>query len=141
MLPDNIIEEDYEETTTVPPAEEGGELQEETIVHKANLGYAAILRLKVQQREEEEEVPRGDDEEGKEDFDKGPAKTVTRMVDEDQQGKALAIQTRDAPTMGKEMIYSINEYAGRAYREHFIEYVHSTYPEFFDDNEDQDLIT
>ena len=27
------------------------------------------------------------------------------------------------------------------YRESFIEFIHNTYPEFFDDNEDQDLIT
>jgi len=63
------------------------------------------------------------------------------LVDEDQQGRALAVVTRNAPSLGNDLVYQINAYAGRAYRENIVEYIHSSYPEFFDDNEDQDLIT
>ena len=34
----------------------------------------------------------------------------------------------------------INKYAGRAYREDFLEYINRTYPEFFDENDDLDSI-
>ena len=34
----------------------------------------------------------------------------------------------------------INKYAGKAYREDFLEYINKQYPEFFDDNEDQAYI-
>lgn len=63
------------------------------------------------------------------------------MVDEDQQGKALAIIARNPANMQGEQLMQINQYAGQVYRESFIEFIHNTYPEFFDDNEDQDLIT
>lgn len=63
------------------------------------------------------------------------------MVDEDQQGRALAVICRNPPGLKDEFVYQINAYAGKAHRENFIEYIHSQYPEFFDDNEDLDLIT
>jgi len=63
------------------------------------------------------------------------------MVDEDQQGKALAIIARNPANMQGDQLMQINQYAGQVYRESFIEFIHNTYPEFFDDNEDQDLIT
>lgn len=47
------------------------------------------------------------------------------MVDEDQQGRGLAIVCRDPPGLKGEFVYQINGYAGRAYRENLIEFMHS----------------
>ena len=94
FLPDGIIEDTYEETVT--STNEEGELVETVNKIKSNIAYKAILHLKVQQREEDEEVP---DLEATEEAKDGEQKTkiVTRMVDEDQGGRALSIVTRGAP--------------------------------------------
>ena len=65
---------------------------------KSNITYKAILHLKVQQREVDEEVP---DMEGTEEAKDGEQKTkiVTRLEDEDQGGRALSIVTRNAPQL------------------------------------------
>lgn len=54
-MPDGIIEDNYEETVTA--SGEDGEIVETTNKIKSNVSYKAILHLKVQQREEEEEIP------------------------------------------------------------------------------------
>ena len=36
--------------------------------------------------------------------------------------------------------YHINTYAGKAFREDFMAFINKTYPEFFEDNNDQDEI-
>ena len=80
--------------------------------------------MKVQQREEEEEIP---DNEATEAAVDGEQKTkiVIKMVDEDQQGRALAVICRNPPGLKDEFVYQINAYAGKAHRENFIEYIHS----------------
>jgi len=45
-----------------------------------------------------------------------------------------------APHLDDKPVYSINQYAGQTYREHFLGLIKSTYPEFFDDNQDWDTI-
>lgn len=55
-LPEGIIEEPYEEKFQMPGVD-GGEATNEVKKHKANVKFSSVLLLKVQQREEEEEVP------------------------------------------------------------------------------------
>lgn len=54
-MPDGIIEDTYEETVTT--TNENGEMVETVNKIKSNITYKAILHLKVQQREVDEEVP------------------------------------------------------------------------------------
>ena len=63
-------------------------------------------------------------------------KTIVKLVDEDQQGKALAIQGRDIPNINDANIYHNNQYGAKAHREAILNYVKQLYPEFFDDNAD-----
>lgn len=52
--------------------------------------------MKVQQREEEEEIPITPNAENAEDEEeKEPVETITKMIDEDQNGKTLAVVTRE----------------------------------------------
>ncbi len=62
-----------------------------------------------------------------------------KMVDDDQKDKALAIQVRNLNNMPHNF-YLINEYAAKAYREAFIDYIIKLYPEFFDENQDDEEI-
>ena len=95
------------------------------------------MYLKIPQREQEEEVPVEEEEGENRDPDaEPPMKTVIRMVDEDQGGKALAVICRNPANMAGDQLYQMNQYAGNLYRENFIEFIHNIYPEFFDDNED-----
>ena len=95
-MPDGIIEDTYEETVT--STGEDGEIAETINKIKSNITYKAILHLKVQQREEDEEVP---DMEATEAAKDGEQKTkiVTNLIDEDQGGRALSIVTRNAPQL------------------------------------------
>lgn len=54
-------------------------------------------------------------------------------MDDDQKDRALAISVRNVQSMPYNF-YLINEYAGRAFREAFIDYIFKLYPEFFDEN-------
>jgi hypothetical protein len=56
------------------------------------------------------------------------------MVDEDQKEKALAVQGRDVPDLGS--FWVISQYASKAYREEFLDYISRTFPDFFEENED-----
>ena len=60
------------------------------------------------------------------------------MVDEDQKEKALAVQGRDVPDLGS--FWVISQYASKAYREEFLDYISRTFPDFFEENEDQEAI-
>lgn len=60
---------------------------------------------------------------------------VKRFVDEDQQDKVLSICNREVPGHTKNY-FIVTEYAGKAYREDFIDYIAKHYPEFFEDNDD-----
>lgn len=63
-----------------------------------------------------------------------------RMVDEDQQGKVLSVQSIDAAGMQGKTLFNINQYASQAYREAFLDFIVRIYPEFFEDNNEQDQI-
>ena len=156
-LPEDIINEDFKEEIKIPN-EDGSTPRKETVQKKANVSHQAILYIKVGQYEEEEEVTidvisqspaesEKDKKEGEEEKkgdmedDAEPKfKTVVKMVDEDQQGKALAIIGSGIPNLANQTVYSINQYACKAYREHFLAFIKQTYPEFFDENKDYDDI-
>lgn len=90
-LPEGINVDDWSETVKKPPAEEGGQEVEEVIEHKKNTNEQAVIILKVPQVEEEQEVPAevtGEDGEQK-------TETIKKLVDEDQDQKAVVIQGRD----------------------------------------------
>lgn len=63
-----------------------------------------------------------------------------KKYDDDQKEKALAISIRDVPNAKDKNFFVINEYAGKAYREGFLEFIHKIYPEFFDENDDYEMI-
>ena len=142
-LPEDVINEDYTETIKVPN-EDGSTPRKENVKRSANVSHHAILYIKVGQYEEEEEVPidvtsKDNKKEGEEDQEeeKEPkTELVVKLVDEDQQGKALAIIGSGIPNLANQTVYSINQYASKAYREHFLTFIKTTYPEFFDENKD-----
>lgn len=67
-------------------------------------------------------------------------KTVIRMIDENQNFKAVSLQCREIPNVANLTVFSVNQYGARAYREAFLEFLNNTYPEFFDENDDLDEI-
>lgn len=94
-----------------------------------------MVYITIPQIEEEEQINievTGDDK------DAPKTKTVKRMVDEDQKEKALAVQGREVPDLGN--FWVISQYAAKAYREEFLDYISRTFPDFFEENEDQDAI-
>ena len=104
-LPEGIIEEDYEETIVIP-GEEGEEARTETIQHTKNTNYQAFIYVKIQQYEEEEEVPVEITGENVEEIDQ--TKTVVRLVDENQNFKAVSLQCREIPNLNNQTIFSVN---------------------------------
>lgn len=67
---------------------------------ESNVDFKCLMYLKVPQREQEEEIPLElSQKDGEEPPEEGAVQTVIRMVDEDQQGKALAIITRSPANM------------------------------------------
>jgi len=108
-LPEDVINEDFTETVKVPN-EDGSTPRKESVKRTANVNHHAILYIKVGQFEEEEEVPiditsAKDKKEGEAAADKeGEEKEVktelvTKLVDEDQQGKALSILGNGIPNL------------------------------------------
>ena len=86
------------------------------------------------QVEEEEEI---EGEEGEK------TEVIKKMVDEDQKDSAITIQGRDVAgikIIDAKHFYTINTYAGKMYREDFLNFINKQYPEFFDDNNDFDEI-
>jgi hypothetical protein len=97
----------------------------EKVKYESNVDFKAMMYLKVPQREQEEEIPiELSQKDGEEPPEEGAVQTVIRMVDEDQQGKALAIITRNPANMQGDQLLQINQYAGQCYRESFIEFIH-----------------
>ena len=99
-----------------------------------------MLVLSVPQVEKEEEIQI--QVSGKEGEDGEPVmktEMVKRLVDTDQQDKVLSICNRDVPGLEKNY-YVITEYAAKAYRDDFLDYIAKHYPEFFEDNEDLEAI-
>lgn len=120
--------------------------------HKRNTNEAALILITVPQVEEEEEIKvevtgGKADEEKKEGEEVDPTakktktKKVTKMVDVDTQDKVIAVTSREVAAMEGKNFWCVNTGAGRAYREEFLEYINRTYPEFWEDNDDQDEIT
>lgn len=135
-MPDDIVEEDFDQKVINKDAE-GDEHKESQIIHrKKNVNETAVVLLKPGQVQEEEEVKLEIDHGDDGDEQKAPTQTVIKTVEQDQNHKALAVQGRDIQGMPGTTILVINKYAGRAYREEFLEYINRTYPEFFDENDD-----
>lgn len=61
-------------------------------------------------------------------------------MDEDQQGKVLSVQGRDIPNLSTQIVYSINQYGAKAYREAFLDFLKDNFGEFFEDNHDHEEI-
>lgn len=117
-----------------PPAEGEQAMQEEEIKHEKNTDEKAVIIIKVPQVEEEEEVQNEDGEK---------TEIIKKMVDEDQKDQAIVIQGRDIQgikIVEAKQFYAINTYAGKMYREDFLNFISKQYPEFFDDNNDYDDI-
>jgi hypothetical protein len=64
--------------------------------------------------------------------------TITKKIDEDQEGKCIAIQNCLIENLKPhpENYYAITEIAGKVYRNDFIDFIKKTYPDFFEDEED-----
>ena len=58
------------------------------------------------------------------------------MYDDDQKEKALSIVIRNVPNATFKNYLYINDYAGKATREAFLDFINKIYPEFFDENDD-----
>lgn len=72
-----------------------------------------------------------------EEGDDGPkqiTKIVKKLVDDDQKEKALIVQGREVSGLGN--FWVITQYAARAHREEFLDYISRTFPDFFEDNAD-----
>lgn len=133
-MPEGLWHEDYTETVT--KENEDGTKTEEKVEHKQNTDEAAVIVIRVPQIEKEEEIQI--QVSGKENEDGEPemkTELVKRFVEEDQQDKVLSICNREVPNHNKNY-FVITEYAGKAYREDFIDYIARHYPEFFEDNDD-----
>ena len=122
-----------------PPAE-GQEpaMQEVEIKKEKNTDEKAVIIIKVPQIEEEEEIKvEVSGSEGQK------TEIIKKMVDEDQKDSAIVIQGRDVQGIRiqeAKQFYNINQYAGKAYREDFMNFIAKQFPEFFDDNDDFDKI-
>ena len=109
-------------------------MQEVEVKHEKNTDEKAVIIIKVPQIEEEEEIQ---GEEGEK------TEIVKKMVDEDQKDQAIVIQSRDVQgikIVEAKQFFNINIYAGKMYREDFLNFISKQYPEFFDDNNDYDEI-
>lgn len=141
-FPEDVVEADKKTTKTVEL--EDGTKKEETVVIPRNTNEKALVLITVPQVEEEEEVKievtgAAEGEAAAADTEaKEKTKTVVKLVDVDQQDKALAVTTRSIQGYESHNFWSINVYAGKAYREEFLEYINRTHPEFFEENDDQE---
>ena len=133
-VPEDIVEQD--KVVVTEKTLEDGTVQKEEVEHKRNTGEKALVYITIPQVEEEEQI---NIEVTGENKDEPKTKTVKKMVDEDQKDKALAVQGRDIPDLGN--FWVISQYAAKAYREEFLDYISRTFPDFFEENEDQDAIT
>lgn len=109
-------------------------MQEVEVKHEKNTDEKAVIIIKVPQIEEEEEIQ---GEEGEK------TEIVKKMVDEDQKDQAIVIQSREVQgikIVEAKQFFNINIYAGKMYREDFLNFISKQYPEFFDDNNDYDEI-
>jgi len=97
--PEGVIEDNYEDEVPKAGGEEGAEPIMEKVKYESNVDFKAMMFLKVPQREQEEEIPIELNSKDGEEPDEGAVQTVIRMVDEDQQGKALAIIGRNPVNM------------------------------------------
>ncbi len=93
-----------------------------------------MILIKVPQHEEEEEIKVDKPGESQK------VLKVKKMYDDDQKEKALAIVVRNVPNATFKNYFVINEFAGKAIREGFLEFINKIYPEFFDENDDYDNI-
>lgn len=126
---------------TVVTENEDGTKNEEVVTHKANTNEKGVLLLKVPEVEKEFQeplpIPEGKEEPEVDENGEVKTQTVKKMVEEDQNGKALAIQTREVQYLAEGANYfAINEYGGKAIREDFLDFIKSQFPEFFEENTD-----
>ena len=139
-LAEGMVEEDYEEI--IEKVAEDGTKTTETIKHAKNVDFQALILMKVPQHEVEVEknVSEGGDMEAEKVEPMEMTAVEYEMEDEDQQGQAISVVSVGAPHLGDKPVFSINQYASQSYREHFLGFIKTTYPEFFDDNKDWDHI-
>ena len=65
---------------------------------------------------------------------------MKKWVDVDQKDKCFSLHTRDVEGLKDENFFYMNEYATKAYREEFLEYINRQFPEFFDENDEQEVL-
>ena len=114
--------------------EKDGVKTHEKVEVKKNTDEKALILIKVPQHEEEEEIKVDVPGEGQK------VVKVKKMIDDDQKEKALAIVVRNVPNATFKNYLVINEFAGKAVREGFLDFINKIYPEFFDENDDYDNI-
>ena len=114
--------------------EKDGVKTHEKVEVKKNTDEKALILIKVPQHEEEEEIKVDVPGEGQK------VVKVKKMIDDDQKEKALAIVVRNVPNATFKNYFVINEFAGKAVREGFLDFINKIYPEFFDENDDYDNI-
>ena len=103
----------------------------------------ALIHIKPEQREieQEEEVVSEITKENGEKGEDRQIQTIIKKIDEDGQGKALAVLGQGfLPCKKGENMFNINHYASKLYRENFLEYIEEKFPEFFDDNKHKEEI-
>lgn len=103
--PEGVVEEDYEDEVPKAGGEEGAEPIMEKVKYEKNVEFKAMMFLKVPQREQEEEIPMEVNSKDGDDAEEGAVQTVIRMVDEDQNGKALAIIGRNPANMQGDQLF------------------------------------
>lgn len=132
-IPEGILDEDFEEEKSIPN-EDGSTPRKEKQMRKANTKHNSIIYIQIPQTEEPVEVPI--DVTNKDGNQEQEVQMVMKMVDEDQQGKALAVNGTHIPNLKDQIIYNFNQYAMKTYRENFLETIKDKYPEYFEDNLD-----
>jgi len=78
--------------------------------------------------------------ESKEEDEKPKSKIVKKWVDVDQKDKCFALRTRDVDYFKEQNFFFINHFAAKAHREEFLDYINRSFPEFFDENDEQDML-
>lgn len=118
-VPEDIVLKPFSE---VVKTGEGEEEKEETVHRERNTNEEGMVLLTVPLVEVEEEIDLDDIGEIEPDDvnSQGRTKIVKKLVESDQQGKAIAIKGRDVS--GQHM-WTANAYAAKVHREEFLDFI------------------
>jgi hypothetical protein len=108
-----------------------GTKEVEEVKREVNTNEAAVIVIQVPQVEEEINIP------VEVTGEKSPRmEKITKLVEENQDGKAIAVQNCLVENLKPDSYFVITEFAGKTYRNDFIDFIKKTYPDFFEDEEE-----